>query len=379
VTANPFRRGRVYWARIPNPAGSAVQQSLGTSDAETAHDVAAFLRLLNRKREKYAWLLTELAAGRIPVIHAFRAYAGDCLAAFITERARAKNDPALAPLVEKWHTELARRGTPTATERAKYRRQVETLVHAGAVERASQLTADAVRDWLTALDVTAPNRYRAAMSSFCRFLCEARVLSSNPVAAVRASKERKPRDRYLEPAEALALCQAMPTPFRAFHALLIVTAMDVETGLAVEYRDIDRTAMTVRARGTKGHRRDRTCIVYPEWDALWSLVEAHLKAHAGVGAVRVFAGVTYWTQRVALAEALTARSIDDYLTKDHRHTCAVALAKAAHPIQAIATQLGNDPAITARVYARYTPASTRTAPPEVPSPSATISATEGGR
>lgn len=354
-----YWRGGVAFGRIIDPAGGpSVVRSYGARTADDAKDTRDFLRNLARQRDAdHRWLWAELYRGRIPVRAAFLAFAVNGLTAFIAERRTAADDTDLEPLVAEWIKELARRREPIPSERAKYERQVRTLIPAGKPFRKSELTKQRIRKWLLSLDVSAPNRFRAAMSSFCRYLVEeADVLESNPVQFVRPSKERKPRERYLTPADALALCQAMPAPFGAFHALLLCTAADVRTsGLGVRHMDVDRHAKTVYLRATKTGNRPRTVAVYPEWADCWRLVEKHMAANPGVPTAALFPSVTYASARSALRDACAALRIDDYTTKDHRHSCAVALAKGGRSITEIAAQLGNRPDVCARVYTRYTP------------------------
>lgn len=358
MTVNIYRRGEVWWARIPNPAGGdGERRSLGTRSESDARRARDFVLWLWHEGGDASWLLAELCAGRIDVWKAFMAYRANDLNKFIRDAKAAESDPDIEPYVVEWVKELTRRGKPNEKERAKYMRQVRTLIPAGRRFPRSELNKSRIRKWLWSTDVTAPNRYRAALSSFCRFLVEdVDVLETNPVHAVRGSKEPAPRERWITPAEAKTLCEAMPAPYGAFHAMLIVFGLDVQTsGLKVTHADIDRMAGTLHTRGTKAVRRDRTCIVFEPWRELWRLVERHLLANPGTPRGKVFPTVTYWGQMRELRSAAKAIGLDDYTTKDHRHTFGVALAKADYSTQKIAHQLGNDEAVTARVYAKYQP------------------------
>lgn len=355
MSFKPFLRGRTWWARIPSIGSptstrALTPRSLGTENREAALDMQRFLRWLKTRRE--AWLLHELSEGRIKVEHAYDAYIDGRIEAFIGEARDGKKDPLLEPLITPWVKELERRKKPVATERAKYERQIRTLIGAtGGITRLSQLTKPRIRAWLASLDVGQPNRYRAALSSFCEFLILEELLGLNPVRGVPASKEKEPRRRHLSPDEATELLQAIEDPdARALHALMLATGIEVGVAVLLKRRDIDRKTRTVFARGTKRAHRQRTCYVYDRWNAAWAIVEKHLAKSKALPEARVFA-TDYYAARTALAGALNAKKITDYHTHDHRHTWAVQAVRDGISIQAVAQQLGHrDAVMTLRVY-----------------------------
>jgi integrase len=354
-----FRRGHYFWTRVPRVDGAAVQRSLGTGDRELAESIARFLSGLQRRAGvQDDWLLGEIAAGRIGAAAAFRAYERNDLGAFLEEAGAIASgwgrDVNLEPYVARWVREMERRKRPTPAVRAKYEQQVRTLVK-GEFRR-SMLTRPRIRQWLQDLPVGQPNRYRAALSGFCEFLLLEEILRDNPVRSVPASAERPPRDRHLSPAEAHTLVAAMPSPGdRALQALLICTAADVESALAVRLGDINLGAREVFIRGTKKVWRERTCYVYSRWHSLWTHVESFAATVAHEPARAAFAALgnydTVWKRFRAVS---TAVPVPDYTMKDHRHTWAVQAIKDGINVRAVAQQLGHrDATMVLRVYGRH--------------------------
>lgn len=363
MSVSTFLRGPTFWARIPNPKPGtlAIARSLGTKDARVAKDVAQFIRWVNGNRDKHLWLLTEMVEGRLAIIEAYRAYQTNTIDHFLTEKKGAATDRDLEPFIEKWGAEMIRVDNPVEKERGTYHTQVRTLMPEGQPFRASRLTKDVIRDWLTMVaapveaggrGVKAPNRYRAALSSFCSFLVDTDVITANPVLKVKPSKEAEPRMRHVTPEQALQICKIMPEEVGAFHAMIFCTAMDMATGLTRTVADIDEKRRTVFAPGTKRTARKRTCIVYKRWDKLWNIVLARAKK---VGHGRLFPTMHEKKQRLALVAACQKLGIKDYMTKDHRHTWAVQAVKDGYSVVMVAHQLGNNPAVTAAVYARFVP------------------------
>jgi len=352
----PFRRGDTWWIRVPRPDGPATQRSCRTSDKVTAEHVAVFLHHLQRTHEHA--LLTALADGAVALDAAYVAWAERRLPAFIralTDGTASSAHP-LAPLVERWQAELARRDRPSAPERARYAKQVGTFVEKHPT--LADLTRPTIRAWLEALPVGQPNRYRAALSAFCSFLVLEDLLPANPVSGVPARTEAKPRDRHLSVAEAMAFVARFPQPHRAFQALCLVTAGDVGSVLAVRHVDADATARSVHIRGTKRAHRDRVCYLTKSWAPLWeSAIAPYLaEARAFTPTAPLFPALTYATVRARFLAEAAAFGLEDYGMKDHRHTWAVQAFKDGLPIHAIARQLGHaTPVLALKVYGRHQP------------------------
>lgn len=350
----PFLRGKVWWARIPRIGEAPIPRSLGVTGKDN-RDAALlrcdFLRWLRSRQE--SWLLDEMALGRVPVAKVYRAYAENRLPAFIVELRDGAQDVDLEPLVGAWQKEMTRQRRPNAETRAKYLRQVRTLIPEGQPFKRSQFTKLAIMDWLAGLGVGQPNRYRAALSSFARFLVLRDVLATNPVVQVPMARESEPRTLHLDQAQAKALLMVLPAPFAAFHALMLATGMEFAAAKAVRPEDIgDRQ---VYAAGTKRSHRRRTVGVYDRWLWAWQFfLEARPAAKPGQP---IFAAIDYDNNRHALTKAIAAAELPaDYTTHDHRHTWAVQAIRDRIPRPMISHNLGHrDAAMLDRVYGRYIP------------------------
>jgi len=350
---SPFLRRRIWWARVPRLGATSVQRSLGTGDKDTARDICAFLWTLKGRRE--SWLLDELAAGRIEVGEAFDAYQNRRLEAYIEARRAGRNDPDLAPMVDQWEKSMLARRRPNAATAAKYVAQVRRLIPAGKPFARSALTRRRISEFLDGLGIGQPNRYRAAISRFCRFLVERDILDTNPVRSVQASAEHAPRCRYLSDAETDAVLGALEEPMRTLHALMAGTGMEISAVLKLTRRDIDFVGATVHAHGTKRAARDRTVRVTEPW-AL-NLLGDHIGAL--LPAAKAFPGITSEHALDALRAACKAVGVEDYRTHDWRHTYAVRELRKGQPLSVVAHQLGHANTIMVqKVYGRFVPSET---------------------
>lgn len=349
----PFRRGRVYWARVPRLEPGAVQRSLGTTDRGVATEICRFLEWLRGRRE--SWLLEQLAAGRADIGPAFDAYADKRLDAFIAELRHGVQDVDVEPYVARWIKELARRGKPNAQQRGTYERQVRTLVTAPFPR--TRFTKQVIREWLLGLDVGQPNRYRAALSSFAEYLVFEDVIPGNPVRQVPMARERQPRTLHITPGDALRLVDALEQPHKALSALMVSMGMEVSAALSVRRRDVNLDAGTVYARGTKRATRERTCHLTDAWRPVWSRFAEYVTEGHFLPDAPLFPGVRADVALRVLRRALKAVKLpEDYRQHDHRHTWAVQAIRDGLALHTIAYQLGHSNAVMVlKVYGRYQP------------------------
>lgn len=350
----PFLRGNVWWARVPRIGEDWVQRSLGVigeENRDVAVTVCEFLRWLRARQD--AWLLDQLAAGKTPVPAAYRAYTENRLPAFVEELRDGVKDVDLEPYVAKWLKEMERRKRPNAETRAKYVKQVRALIPAGAPFQRSKFTKQAVRDFLGSLEITQPNRYRAALSSFAKFLLFEDVLAINPVVQVPMAKEAEPRTLHLDQNQAKRLLEALPAPYKAFHALMLATGMEFSAALAVRPEDIGDKQ--VYAAGTKRSHRRRTVGVYDRWLWAWDTFLCGMPVRPDEKPL--FTGIDHDTNHRALKRALAVASLPaEYTTHDHRHTWAVQAIRDRIPLPMIANNLGHrDSSMLLKVYGRFVP------------------------
>jgi len=263
-------------------------------------------------------------------------------------------DANLNDYIEGWQDWLrTRRGTTEGT-RAKYRRQVREFIPENKPFPASGFTRAAVSTFLNGLTVGAPNRFRAALSSFARYLVEREALQHNPVRDVQCAKERAPRMRSLSRADAQKLVDAVnPAEARAVHALMCGSGIEIGAVLTLRHRDIEVEAGTVHAHGTKRASRDRVVRVTEPW--CWQIVLEWLRAQRALPDAPVF-GQSYWAVTDALRRVLKALKWTDYRSHDWRHTYAVQALRDGEAPQVVAHQLGHKTAaMVYAVYGRYAP------------------------
>lgn len=369
----------MWWARVPHLKRDAVQRSLGVTDEAEAVEVCRFLEWLRGRGARSAYLLDAMATGKAPILNAYAAYIEHWLEEYESELRHGIADPDLEPYVAKWDREMQRRKRPNAHTRGKYIKQVRTLLPEGVPFPRSAFTRQAIRQWLSGLPVAQPNRYRAALSSFASFLLFEDVLPTNPVREVPMARESEPRTVHLSPDDAETLCNAMEQPYRALHALMIATGM--ELGAALASRRSDVTADSAYARGTKREHRKRTCTVYWRWTAFWFRHVAEYVADRGLlPAAPIFADVTPWGAYRKLKAALALPALkalpQDYRVHDHRHTWAVQAVRDGLALHTIAHQLGHqDASMVVKVYGRFKP--TQSDFGSKPETSATDTATAG--
>jgi integrase len=376
---SPFLRGNVWWARIPRLGSDPVQRSLGVSgekNRDVANAICAFLRWLRDRRESF--LLDALATGKAKIGEAHTAYVENRLDAFVSELRDGVRDEDIEPLVARWQRELERKKKPNADTRAKYLRQVRTLIVEGKPYRRSQFTKQRIREWLSALTIDQPNRYRAALSSFAEFLMFEDVIATNVVLQVAAAAENEPRTLHLGQLDAKKLVGKFDagSKLQALHALMLATGMEFGAARVVDPATATETSVYAAGTKTRVHRK-RTCTIYPRWRWAWDIAQAELSKHADGS--QPFKGISVHQSARALIKALAAATLtDEYTQHDHRHTWAVQAIRDGIPLHVVAHQLGHrDPTMTLRVYGRFVPSSSdyRNAMEPKPEPNATISAT----
>jgi integrase len=352
-----FKHGRYWWTWIPTSRGTSVRRSLKTTNKVRADQIE---RMIASWKDQARWeLLDAIASKSLSVDRAFIAYQHaqpDALVAELAAEQAAKESAAAAgpsaqSFIERWATWLAGQGRRPQTVEA-YVRQVRAVLGETDVTL-SQLTRQWLRGQIANVGVKQTNRYRSAVSAFCAWLVDEDRLERNPVRDIRRIAESAPRDRHLLREDALKLLDALPAPYRALHALMAGTGMEISAALAVRYGDIDRAKRTVRARGTKRRHRDRTVMFFNRWLPEWERFTAHLDETPGVGNALVFPDIDRDLSYRKLIEAC-GQSITDYTQHDWRHTYAVQGVKDRMPFYIIAHQLGHaNETMVRQVYGKF--------------------------
>lgn len=351
----PYRRGAIWWARLPVADGSNREVSLGIRDEAQANRA---LQALASSFNADFWqrdLVHAVGRGHV-AIGAFLAAHQSGKLKDLASRVQSP-DPDLAGEVDGWQAWLTSRNRTTAGTRAKYRQQLEQLIPPGSTFPASAFTPKRISEFLNRLRIKATNRYRAALSSFGKYLVEREVLSVNPVRSVEGAKEAEPRCRYLERDDAQRLVTLIDSQeARALHALMCGTGLEVGVALRLRHRDIQVEAgqyPSVRAPGTKRMNRNRSIYITEPW--CWEIFGAWLHQQPALPGAPVFT-IGYDGAAAALKRALDAAEIDDYKPHDWRHTYAVQALRDGLAAQTVAHQLGHkDATMVLKVYGRFVP------------------------
>ncbi|MGH7628192.1 MAG: tyrosine-type recombinase/integrase, partial [Gemmatimonadales bacterium] len=222
------------------------------------------------------------------------------------------SDLDLAEHIPGWEAWLTDRVKPTTADH--YRAHLRSLIPDGQTFWRSGLTAPAVARWLAArtalvakrrrspkasrrqpdpparpVSASTKRRYLAAVHSFVSYLREMGILTTNPLRDLQAPPPGPPRCQFLELPDVLRLIEGSVKPYRAIFALAYGAGLEISAILARTETDVDYTARTVRARGTKAWNRDRLAYV-ADW--AWPFVERHLATL--LPGERVFRGIDRW-------------------------------------------------------------------------------------
>lgn len=347
----PFKaRGRnTYKIRLALPGGRDRVCGTDTTSLQTAKAMAAWAISLRRGQERRMDVYEAIVTGRVPLSVAYdRRRDLDGLMA-------ALSDVNVEPYVAAWHAWKAgaKKGAGSAD---KYETQVRTLLPEGRPFFRSQLTTKGIRKHLAALDCddATRNRYKAAFSSFARYLVDHDVLDRNPVRDVPGWPGGAPREAWYSMADAKRVLAALPQPHRAIEALMCGACLEWQAIERLTRADVDRAAGTVYARGTKQPWRTRTCKVLEIFEWCWPHIEPALSGK--LPSARLFEGIS---ERNALAvHQATVAALDLPKTRLHdwRHTHLVLALKAGYPPLPLSRQAGHkDAHLLWTVYGRHIP------------------------
>jgi integrase len=342
--------GRKAWkARVRHPDGRARVCGCDTESRATARQMEQWARqLYNDRTPQSLAVLDMIVSGRSTLPRAYDARAN------LDDLLVAANDVDLEPWVDRWQAELKRRKKPGPEQRAKMLMQVRRLIPAGQPFLRSRFTKQAIRDWLDSLNLTAPNRYRSALSSFAQYLAFEDVLVGNPVRLVPMAKENDPRLHYLSQIDAKKLVGCFTNErYKALHCVLLATGMEISAAVLLDPGQCTETS--VYAHGTKTDTRQRTAHIYDRWQWAWRVALAFIEKSAD--GQRPFAGVITKESNAALRRALKKAGLDvQYTQHDHRHTWAVQAIRDGLSTHVVAYQLGHKNDLMVRkVYGRFIP------------------------
>lgn len=326
-----------YKLRVTLADGRSATCSTGTTDRRTALDVEAMVARFKRQRR---WdVLAPIVDKRLTLRAAYDANQAGTLDTLIAEL----DDIDLDPLVTEW----ADRAAP------KYVRQVRRMIVAGTRYPLSRFRKKTIKAFLDGLSCDDPtrNRYRAALSSFSRWLMDHEYVEFNPALTVALYGEHDPRVVWMTWKQAKAAADAAPEPFRSLFAIMGATGIELGAALVIRATDVDVGERTIHARGTKRMHRNRV-VRYEPWAAPY--MERIMKPL--VGAVLLFPDVTGGDALDQWKDAQKAVGLEGHTLHDLRHTYAVNALRKGYKHQVVAHQLGHkDPTMVTRVYGRYVP------------------------
>lgn len=331
---------RTFKLKVAIPGRSARTFSTGATVRDVAEDVEAMVVRMKGRREWAA--LHAVFDGSLTLAQLYDAdVRGE-----VDQAIRQANDTDLDPLVEEW---AGGRGQSAA----KYVVQVRCLIVEGERYPVSRFTRKAVSVFLAGLTCAPPtrNRYRAALSSFAKWLVEREILETNPVRDVAMYKENQPRMVWMPWTDAQRVAMAAPQPYRVLFALMAASGIELGAALKLTRADVDLDASTIHARGSKTAWRNRV-VRYGRGAAV--LIKAHCRGI--LGAAPLFPGITGPDALDTFKAAQQAVGLSGHRLHDLRHTYAVNSLRMGLRPEVVAFQLGHkDASLVHRVYGRYVP------------------------
>ena len=350
------RPGGPVWSRVYEVSGAFRLCSTGTPHVVTANAVEAWHQQIRRRLDPLG-VLQAIVDGRITLPEAFALGEADAAARLKASEVEAARVD-LSTELDPWEASVARqRKVRTAEE---YRGQVNKLypdrpLYAVALtpvevaKRLDGLLASRRREPTPAGPGTR-NRYRAALSSFCKHLVRRGLLTVNPVRDVESDSEPDSPMRWQTLPNTLRILTALQKREPqgcAAEALMAAGGLELAAIQRMQPGDMDLATLTAFARGTKRTHRERMVRLRP-WvvpfvKPYWATLEPT--------APLAFAGYTQdrasrWHE-AALAECKLAHCT----LHDWRHTHAVQLLQDGEHPDAVRNQLGLK--TTALVWARY--------------------------
>ena len=358
----PFRiDGRQAW-KIRLAMRGVKPRVCGTDtySLTTANAMAAWVEEIRRGQERRIDVYRAIVTGRVPLSVAYDRR-GDLAGLMAT-----LSDVNVEPYVGAWKAwkSGAKKGAGSAE---KYETQVRTLIPAATPFFTSQFTAKAIRKHLARLDCddSTRNRYKAAFSSFARYLVDHDVLDQNPVRDIPGWPVGEARETWYEMADATRVIAALPQPNAAMEALMCGACLEWQAIARLTRADVDRKAGTVYARGTKKAWRMRTTKVLEIFDWCWPYIEPALAGK--LPSALVFPDAD---ERSALAvhhATVLGLGLEDSTLHDWRHTHLVLGLKAGYPPLPLSRQAGHkDAHLLWTVYGKHIPQLSELIPRVIP-------------
>lgn len=357
------RQGRPSWYFQAKTQTGYKQLAAGTGAKALAGRIEAmWLTLADEHR---AWdLLGRVMGGTLTIGRLYDLWVATKYD--VAEIRRRLNDTDVAPLVGEWHTWHTSQGVKEASADHALA-HVRWLVPEGAERLASTVTVE----WLTERLAAYPGKQNtrrkvhSSWTGFFRYCTRVRRLfGTSPMDAVDRPKQEKGPIQFYEQHEAERIVGWQPDAARrALFALLYGAAVEISVALSLTRADCMPERRSVRAPGTKAHKRDRISRV-ADW--AWPLFWQH--AQTALPGARVFPETwDRWTcsdwhrQTVGTGtkdthgrETPGLRLAQRLPMKNARHHWAVRMLRAGAKIQDVQQQLGHGSAKeTLDTYGRF--------------------------
>jgi len=349
---SPYRRGSTYWGRLSTRDGARHRLSLRTTDKESAERLE---RMLDTLADQHRWIaLDALRTGALTLAECWDAFARNRVAELERSIADGSRSRDLEPFVQQWAEAMARKKRPSVGVQAKYVMQVRRLIPGGKAFPSDRFTTPALSAWLHALPIGQPNRYQAALSRFAKFLVERGILQDNPLSHVERASESEPKVVHLSREEVVRVLGALSPRDRPIHALMACTGVEWQAATSARASDLDVSARTFRAHGTKTAARERL-VALSEGPAL-EILRDYVKGARLLPSAPLFPRYAHSAALKRLKAACAAVGVRIITIHDWRHVYAVQAVRDRVPYYLIANQLGHtNTVMVQRVYGRFTP------------------------
>ncbi|MGV3707580.1 MAG: tyrosine-type recombinase/integrase [Gemmatimonas sp.] len=345
--------GKTWQTRVKTRDGRRVICSTETTSLKTAKSVEAWANGVRDRLDPHG-ILEAIADRRIGLAEAYVLGEEGVRARFVRELEEAL-DVDLSPLLDEW-IGIKRKATRGSVSADDYERQILTLFPEKPL-RKSLLTVTAIARRLDALKVSDPtrNRYRAALSGWCKWLVRRGTLNTNPAREAGGYAERDGRDTWYEQPVAEKIIQAIPdVVYRGREAMFAGTGMDWSDADRLKVADINLRTLTVRCYGSKSKWRNRSIRITEGWTVPYikaALANKLPDAKAFEGGERV---ALKWHHRAVAAVDAPKSTLHDW-----RHTYAVNALRNGLSATVVAHQLGHrDANLIWTRYGRFVPNAT---------------------
>ncbi len=325
------RAGGPRWSKVVEVSGASRLCSTGTRDRVTAEAIEAWHRGI-RARGDTSGVLRAIVDGRITLVEAYSLDVpgtvqrlADDAAGVAVDLIAAHRPAYLAKLVQKKRA---------AKTRAQITQQLDAMYPRGVTSGMLVPTAIAAR--LAALGLTGPtqNRYRAALSGFCRYLVTVGALTTNPVRDVETMPE-SPRTLWHTPEQLFAALKVCDPRTAAIAALMAGGGFEWCAIARLTPERVNLKTLEAHAEGGKSKWRNRHVKL-----RLWVRQYVAPLLKAATAGTRLFV-----TDRKRVFEkwqdACSAAEVPVLTLHDNRHTHAVHLLQDGESYKAVAHQLGH--------------------------------------